>query len=123
VKTISLGEGGTYSIIYIRHINNILEKSSFENLEYLASLYERYFIMNENKERNIENWNLLGLDTIKNFSWDLGEKKLPKCRISFLRNDFEEDGVSINIDESEGEKDFKGLVKKLLEEKGYELKL
>lgn len=123
MKTISLGEGGTYSIIYIRHINNILEKSSFENLEYLASLYERYFIMNENKERNIENWNLLGLDTIKNFSWDLGEKKLPKCRISFLRNDFEEDGVSINIDESEGEKDFKGLVKKLLEEKGYELKL
>ena len=123
MKTISLGEGGTYSIIYIRHINNILEKSNFENLEYLASLYERYFIMNENKERNIENWNLLGLDTIKNFSWDLGEKKLPKCRISFLRNDFEEDGVSINIDESEGEKDFKGLVKKLLEEKGYELKL
>ena len=123
MKTISLGEGGTYSIIYIRHINNILEKSNFENLEYLASLYERYFIMNENKERNIENWNLLGLDTIKNFSLDLGEKKLPKCRISFLRNDFEEDGVSINIDESEGEKDFKGLVKKLLEEKGYELKL
>ena len=123
MKTISLGEGGTYSIIYIRHINNILEKSNFENLEYLASLYERYFIMNENKERNIENWNLLGLDIIKNFSWDLGEKKLPKCRISFLRNDFEEDGVSINIDESEGEKDFKGLVKKLLEEKGYELKL
>lgn len=123
MRTISFGEGGTYSIIYIRHINNILEKSSFENLEYLASLYERYFIMNENKERNIENWNLLGLDIIKNFAWDLGEKKLPKCRISFLRNDFEEDGVSINIDESEGEKDFKGLVKKLLEEKGYELKL
>jgi len=103
MKKISFPE---YTIYYFNIEGNNGVKH-FENLEYLSSLCLQICKMND-------------LDEITNFAYEKRSRTIPKARLSFMNKKGEET-VFIELEESKGTKDFIGLVKRLLNDKGYEL--
>ena len=103
MKKISFPE---YTIYYFNIEGNNGVKH-FENLEYLSSLCLQICKMND-------------LDEITNFAYKKKERLIPNAKIEFI-NETNGNKIVIELEESKGTKDFIGLVKRLLNDKGYEL--